>query len=232
MTLHVNIGLESLTLDVHVQEKAVERGFSDKSDKYIWGILTIECDMDSKHAHTSQIDCSNRRLITWLASLVYIFLSIASVLISATVVFLAYSPSPLVYLKTKLVLYGLSIVTVMGSMIIFETKLKTLFNDPISWGISDDKIHTLLGGMDSPMHIPHDVKFSAKSMTTSPILVWAAFCLLIASLIIYLVRIRRTQINKKYIYDPRLTKTFIEVVKPGSTIQWRSRRHAVHDSEH
>ena len=192
-----------MDINTFTYNDAIERGFSNKTDTYYWGILAIECEIEEGSIPAQA--CATRGSITSLNGTVYILLSIASVLISSTVVFLLLSPSPVTYWKQTLGLFVLSLITLLSALLIYEVRLKALLNDPISWAIYDEKIHTTLAGMDAPLHIPSDATFELRSCNISQIFIWLSFFLVVASLVIYILRFQRTRQKKKYIYGKNKT---------------------------
>lgn len=218
-----------MSLNAIVYSGGTERGFSGRSDNYLWGILAVQCEMD-KGKEIGETECTNRRTISSLSSVVHIVLSIASVLISGTVMLLAFSQSPSVYMKTTFIMFGSSLVTLLSAMLIFEARLKGLLNDPKAWGIFDEEIHTSIAGVDHLLHFPHEsTTFDPRSVGISPTFVWLGFCLLLCSLVTYTIRLRRTWVTKKYVYDrfiltSRLSMTFADERKGDPISFLKSRR--------
>ena len=216
MSIYFQLGLDSMDIRVEPRGAALTRGFMRKRDRYLWGLMAIQCDEEAVSIKRSA--CAVRHELTTLTGVMYVLLSMASVVVSGTVGLLVLSSSPMVRLKTSLVLYSSSILLMLVPSLIFEIRVRGLFESPNLWGFHDKHIHTTLAGMDSPRSIPKEATFFPSSAAVSQILIWIAVVSMMASFACFMIRVRRTRKHKGYLFSANLFSNrpsiFIGAPKP------------------
>ena len=180
-----------------MSDAASEKGFNGRDDKYIWGILAILCNKDEPSFPDAA--CENRSNLSMLAGSIYVLLSVTSLFITATLAMLVVTISPIVSVRSTLALYITSLVFLLASLLIFELKLIELFEDPNSWAIFHESIHTSIAGFDRPTSLPASVRYNPSTRRLSRIMAWIAFASLFASFVFYALRVWRTSQSKRYL---------------------------------
>jgi hypothetical protein len=198
--VEVEISLDKFDIKALVSEEGAKKGFASSEDTFLWGVLSLQCQIDGSHDVTEEM-CRNRRLITWLASTSYIILSFTLASVSAIVGILFLSSTPVVHASVLMTLYTCAIVGVLTTFLIYEIKLRHLMLDPTSWGIFDHHIHTTMAGIDAARQIPIDATYAAsRHYPLAAIVLLICLCLLVISLLAFLVRYHRSLKRKSYAY--------------------------------
>jgi hypothetical protein len=110
------------------------------------------------------------------------------------------SASPVVNLKTTMTFYGISLASALAGLLIFEIRLRELFENPDSWAIFDEQIHTSFAGIDALQSIPQGATYKV-GFGISRCLVWVGFVAAILSLLCFIGRVIVTRRSKKYLYS-------------------------------
>ena len=172
----------------------MQKGFYPRTDSYVWGILSHRC---PAHFGTA---CTNREFISFVSGLIYSLLSLSTLTLTATIGMMVLSASPVVNLKTTMTFYGISIASALTGLLIFELRLRQLFENPDSWAIYDEQVHTSFAGVDALQSIPQGAGYSVR-FGISRFLVWLGFAAAALSLACFIGRVIVTKRSKKYLYS-------------------------------
>jgi len=179
-----------------------DRGFSERTDKYLWGVISVQCKAEDP---ITEEMCETRREITSLASAVYVLLAFALLCGSVILVVLTLFATPLVQYRLLLIVYGTTIVVTLIALLINEIRLRSLMSDATLWGLADHRIHLTLTGKETASHFAEDTDFEWIGSPTSPICVWVALGCWFGSLGALIHRYKKDLKTKSYVFsDPSL----------------------------
>jgi hypothetical protein len=193
------MGLRFFEIHAHPSIDLVRRGFSDKMDKYLWGVISIQCSPEGQEI--TEDTCGNRKLITTLTSALYVLFAIAALTGSIVILIQTMAATPLTHYLPIMILYASAIGTTLIPLLIFDIWLRPLLSDPHMWGLADHKIHITFTGKESPSHISYRTQFESVGIPACSIMNWVSFGCFIVSFVSFVYRYKRSMKLKSYVYS-------------------------------